>query len=112
MTSLAELEATPPHENPPVLSYQFEEQQRKLDREMMYLINKLKMHPPPKPKTPPPSNGTTNTTGKDTPNTEVSNYPDTVFHTVNQYTHFKMTAGMFSTTLYNILLLYIGDCGW
>ena len=38
--------------DPPVLSYQFEEQQRKLDREMMYLINKLKTHPPPKPKTP------------------------------------------------------------
>jgi hypoxia up-regulated 1 len=50
--AVAELKATPPEADPPVLSYQFEEQQRKLDREMMYLINKLKTHPPPKPKTP------------------------------------------------------------
>ena len=57
--AVAELKATPPEADPPVLSYQFEEQQRKLDREMMYLINKLKTHPPPKPKTPVNTSNTT-----------------------------------------------------
>ena len=68
-TALAELKAAPPHEDPPVLSHQFEEQQRKLDREMMYLVNKIKSQPPPKPKpsTNATTNATTNTTTEKTP---------------------------------------------
>lgn len=72
MTSLVELEATPPHVDPPVLSHQFEDQQRKLDREMMYLINKIKMQPPPKPKTPNSTNTTTTNTEKPQNDTKVS----------------------------------------
>ena len=63
-TALSELEASPPHEDPPILAHQFEEQQGKLDREMMYLINKIKTHVPPKPK--PSSNATTNATDNGT----------------------------------------------
>ncbi len=56
--------ATPPHEEPVLMSHEIEEQTRKLDREVMYLLNKLRTHPPPKPKTPfnATKNGTSNGT--------------------------------------------------
>lgn len=44
------------------MSYQFEEQQKKLDREIMYLLNKIKTHPPPKPKATVNSTNTTSNT--------------------------------------------------
>ena len=78
MTALADLEATPPHEDPPVLCHQFEEQQRKLDREMGYLINKIKSQPPPKPK--PSTNATTNTTSSTSEIPKVS-YSDNLLQT-------------------------------
>lgn len=68
---MAELKATPPHLDPPIMSYQFEEQQRKLDREMMYLINKMKTYRPPKPKAP---LNTTNASTEDAPSKEVKVY--------------------------------------
>ena len=67
MTALGDLEATPPHEDPPVRSHQFEEQQKKLEREMGYLINKIKTQPLPKPK--PSSNATANGTNSTTAET-------------------------------------------
>lgn len=70
---MAELEATPPHLDPPVLSYQFEEQQRKLDREMMYLMNKVKSRPPPKPK-PPNATNATNASTDGAPSKKVEVY--------------------------------------
>lgn len=61
-TGLAEQIATPPHEEPVLLSSEIEEQTKKLDREVKYLLNKLKTHPPPKPKTPLNTTNGTNTT--------------------------------------------------
>ena len=63
VSSVAALRAAPPHEDPPIMSYQFEEQQKKLDREIMYLLNKVKTHPPPKPKA---AMNNTNTTSNTT----------------------------------------------
>ncbi len=53
---------TPPHEAPVLLSYDIEEHAKKLEREVMYLLNKLRSHPPPKPKTTPTGNNASNTT--------------------------------------------------
>ncbi|KAL5499634.1 hypothetical protein EMCRGX_G011086 [Ephydatia muelleri] len=39
-----------PHEDPVLLSSDLEDYRKRLEREVMYLINKLKTHPPPKPK--------------------------------------------------------------
>ena len=57
-----EQRATPPHVEPVLLSYDLEEHAKHLDREMLYLLNKLRTHPPPKPKV--PSNTTTNTSNR------------------------------------------------
>ena len=61
---LADQKVTPPHDEPAILSYELEEETKKLDREIMYLLNKLRSHPPPKLKT--PTNKTNATTGNQT----------------------------------------------
>lgn len=50
---LHEQEATPPHEEPAFLSHEIEDQTKRLDREIMYLLKKLRSHSPsPYSKTP------------------------------------------------------------
>ena len=53
-------DATPLHEDPVLLCYDIEEHAKHLDREVMYLLNKLRSHPPPRPKT--KANATNTTT--------------------------------------------------
>jgi len=45
--------ATALHEEPVLLSYEIKEYSQRLDREILYLLNKLRSHPPPKFKGPP-----------------------------------------------------------
>ena len=59
---LKQQEATPPHEEPVLLSYEIEEHTKRLDREVMYLLNKIRSHAPPKVKTPPNATNASNTT--------------------------------------------------
>ncbi len=67
LKKIKEQDAVPPHEDPAYLAHEVEEQNKKLDREVMYLVNKIRAHPPPSFKT--PSNKTNAT---DTNRTEVS----------------------------------------
>ena len=57
--------ATLPHEDPVMTSDELEDVRRKLDRELLYLLNKLRSHAP-KLKKPPrnATNTTTNTTSQ------------------------------------------------
>ncbi len=61
---ITEQEALPPHEEPVLLAYEIEEQNKRLDREIMYLLKKLRSHPPPKIKV--PTNKTNDTTINET----------------------------------------------
>ena len=63
---LREQEALPAHEDPVLLAHEVEEHNKHLDREVMYLINKIRSHPPPSFKTP-----TNKTNATDTNNTKV-----------------------------------------
>lgn len=47
---LAQQKLLSPYEDPVLLSSDLEDHRKRLEREMMYLINKLRTHPPPKPK--------------------------------------------------------------
>ena len=47
---VAQQDTTPAYEEPVLLSYEIEEQTKRLDREILYLLNKLRTHPPPRPK--------------------------------------------------------------
>ena len=57
-----EQNSTLAHEDPVLTSEELDDKRRKLDRELLYLLNKLRSHPPPKLKKPLPKNTTTNTT--------------------------------------------------
>ncbi len=59
---LEQQEATPPYEDPVLLSYDLQERTKRLDREVMYLLNKLRTHPPPKPKIIPTKDNSTKST--------------------------------------------------
>ena len=48
----AKQNATAPHEDPILLSYDLKDHLQRLEREIMYLLNKLRTHPPPKLKRP------------------------------------------------------------
>ncbi len=67
---LADQEATSPHEEPALMSYEIEEHTKRLDREIMYLLKKLRSHPPPNMK-PPSTNKTNNATSGNTTKTKV-----------------------------------------
>ena len=56
-----EQNATPAHEDPALTSEELDDKRRKLDRELLYLLNKLRSHPP-KLKKPVSKNTTNNTT--------------------------------------------------
>ena len=58
---IAQQEATPAYEEPVLLASDIEEQTKKVDREILYLLNKLRSHRPPKAK-----NATTNATNTST----------------------------------------------
>ena len=58
---IAQQEATPAYEEPVLLSSEIEEQTKRLDREILYLLNKLRSHPPPRAK-----NATANATNSST----------------------------------------------
>ena len=45
---VAQQKATPAYEEPVLLSNEIEEQTKRLDREILYLLNKLRSRPPPK----------------------------------------------------------------
>ena len=68
---LAQQEATPPYEEPAMMSNEIEEQTKRLDREILYLLNKLRNHPPPRPKNA-TANATNNTANTTKPTAEVS----------------------------------------
>ena len=48
----AKQNATASHEDPILLSYDLKDHLQRLEREIMYLLNKLRTHPPPKLKRP------------------------------------------------------------
>ena len=48
----AKQNATASHEDPVLLSYDLKDRLQRLEREIMYLLNKLRSHPPPKVKKP------------------------------------------------------------
>ncbi len=58
---IAQQEATPAYEEPVLLSSEIEEQTKRVDREILYLLNKLRSRPPPKAK-----NATANATNSST----------------------------------------------
>ena len=45
---VAQQKATPAYEEPVLLSHEIGEQIKRLDREVLYLLNKLRSRPPPK----------------------------------------------------------------
>ena len=53
----------------PLTSEELDDKRRKLDRELLYLLNKLRSHPPPKLKKPVSKNTTNNTTSNTTTTT-------------------------------------------
>ena len=57
-----EQNSTLAHEDPVLTSEELDDKRRKLDRELLYLLNKLRSRPLPKLKKPFPKNTTTNTT--------------------------------------------------
>ena len=57
-----EQNATLAHEDPALTSEELDDKRRKLDRELLYLLNKLRSHPPPKLKKPMSKNTTSNST--------------------------------------------------
>ena len=61
-----EQNATLAHEDPALTSEELDDKRRKLDRELLYLLNKLRSHPPPKLKKPMSKNATNNTTSNTT----------------------------------------------
>ena len=61
-----EQNATLAHEDPALTSEELDDKRRKLDRELLYLLNKLRSHPPPKLKKPVSKNATNNTTSNTT----------------------------------------------
>ncbi len=85
---LEQQEATPPHEEPVLLSYEIQERTKRLDREVMYLLNKLRTHPPPKPKVMPTKDNSTK------PTTTVSACVHVYMH-VHVYRHVHVCAGMY-----------------
>ena len=64
-----EQNSTLAHEDPVLTSEELDDKRRKLDRELLYLLNKLRSRPPPKLKKPLPKNTTTNTTSNTTTTT-------------------------------------------
>ena len=54
------------HEDPALTSEELDDKRRKLDRELLYLLNKLRSHPPPKLKKPMSKNTTNNTASNST----------------------------------------------
>ena len=72
---VAQQEATPAYEEPVLLSSDIEEQTKRMEREILYLLNKLRSHRPPKA-----NNATANTTNTSTPanatSSEVSRQAD------------------------------------
>ncbi len=65
--------ATKPYEDPVILCTEIEDQIRKLDREVYYLVNKVKNYKPKKPKTSPiNATNATNTTNGDKSKTKES----------------------------------------
>ena len=65
---IAQQEATPAYEEPVLLSSDIEEQTKRLDREILYLLNKLRSHPPPRAK-----NATANATNSSTASNTTTN---------------------------------------
>ena len=59
---VAQQEATPAYEEPVLLSSDIEEQTKRMEREILYLLNKLRSHRPPTAK-----NTTANATNTSTP---------------------------------------------
>lgn len=68
---VAEQEATPAYEEPVLHSHEIEEQTKRLDREILYLLNKLRNHPPPRPKNA-TSNATNSSSTTNTTNSKVT----------------------------------------
>ena len=64
-----EQNATLAHEDPALTSEELDDKRRKLDRELLYLLNKLRSHPPPKLKKPMSKSTTNNTTSNSTTTT-------------------------------------------
>jgi len=57
---MKEQEAVAAHEEPVLLVHEVEDQNKRLDREVMYLINKIRSHPPPTYKSTNKTNATDN----------------------------------------------------
>ena len=68
---IAQQEATPAYEEPVLLSSEIEEQTKRLDREILYLLNKLRSHRPPKAKNA-TANATNSSTASNTTTSKVS----------------------------------------
>ena len=64
-----EQNATLAHEDPALTSEELDDKRRKLDRELLYLLNKLRSRPPPKLKKPMSKNTTNSTTSNTTTTT-------------------------------------------
>ena len=58
------LNATLPHEDPVILCTEIEDKTKKLEREIFYLVNKVKNYKPKKPKASNATNTTTSSTNK------------------------------------------------
>ena len=76
---VAQQEATPAYEEPVLLSHEIEEQTKRLDREILYLLNKLRTHPPPRPKNSTSANNST-TSNTTKPSTEVTTSFSSLHH--------------------------------
>ena len=57
---MKEQKAVVPHEEPVLLVHEVEDQNKRLDREVMYLLNKIRSHPPPSYKSANKTNATDN----------------------------------------------------
>lgn len=66
-----------PYEDPLILASEIEDKSRKLDREIMYLVNKAKNYKPKKPKTTSSANATNNTKTNEKTTTEDKGDKDT-----------------------------------